>query len=140
MAMLAWHNNRMKNIKIIFFSALLTFTLTACRQIKDNRTILGKSYAEQELKSVLSGKSQHNIIDNKTIIIKDSSTAINVAEPILFSIYGKNNITEQRPYEIYFIDNYWVLTGTLPKGSAGGTFLIIIDSRNSKVLRITHGK
>jgi len=89
---------------------------------------------------VLSGKSQHNIIDNKTIIIKDSSTAINVAEPILFSIYGKNNITEQRPYEIYFIDNYWVLTGTLPKGSAGGTFLIIIDSRNSKVLRITHGK
>ena len=140
MAMLAWHHNRMKNIKIIFFSALLTFTLTACRQIKDNRTILGKSYAEQELKSVLSGKSQHNVIDNKTIIIKDSSTAINVAEPILFSIYGKNNITEQRPYEIYFIDNYWVLTGTLPKGSAGGTFLIIIDSRNIKVLRITHGK
>lgn len=130
----------MKNIKIIFFSALLTFTLTACRQIKDNRIILGKSYAEQELKSVLVGKSQHNVIDNKTIIIKDSSTAINVAEPILFSIYGKANIIKQRPYEIYFIDNYWVLTGTLPKAWVGGTFLIIIDSRNSKVLKITHGK
>jgi hypothetical protein len=114
--------------------------MTACGQTKDNRIILGKSNAEQELKSLLAGKSQHNVIDNKTIIIKDSSTAINVAEPILFSIYGKDNIIKQRPYEIYFIDNYWVLTGTLPKGWVGGTFVIIIDSRNSKVLRITHGK
>ena len=130
----------MKNIKIIFFSTLFIFTLTACGQTQDNRIILGKSYAEQELKSVLAGKSQHNLIDNKTVIIKDSSTAINVAEPILFSIYGKANITKQRPYEVYFIDNYWVLTGTLPKGWIGGTFLIIIDSRNSKILRITHGK
>jgi len=67
-------------------------------------------------------------------------TAISVAEPILFSIYGKDNITKQRPYEIYFIDNYWVIAGTLPKGYLGGTFLIIIDSKDSEIIRITHGK
>ena len=135
------HNNRpMIKIKAIYFLTLLTFTLTACGQTKGDRTILGKAYAEQELKSSLADKSKHNVIDNKTAIIKDSLTAINVAEPILFSIYGKDNITKQRPYEVYFKDNYWLITGTLPSGWKGGTFLIIIDSRDCKVIRISHGK
>jgi len=130
----------MTNIKAFYFLTLLTFTLTSCGQTKGSRTILGKSYAEQELKSALTDKSQHNVIDNKTVIIKDSITAKSVAEPILFSIYGKSNIIKQRPYEIYSIDNYWVIGGTLPKEYLGGAFLIIIDSRDCKIIRITHGK
>jgi len=124
----------MKNIILI----LLTFSLNAYSQ--NSRTILGKSYAEKELKLALSNEKQHNVVDNKSLIIKDSLTAIKVAEPILFSIYGKKNIESEKPYEIYLIDNYWVIAGTLPKNWRGGTFLIIIDARNSKVLRITHGK
>ena len=130
----------MKNIKTLFFLTLLTFTLTACGQTKNDRIILGKSFAEQELKSALTDKSRHNVIDNKTVIIKDSLMAINLVEPVLFSIYGKDNITKQRPYEIYFIDNYWLITGTLPKEYVGGTFLIIVDSRDSRIIKITHGK
>ena len=130
----------MTNIKAVYFLILFTFTLAACGQTKVARSMLGKSYAEQELKSALTDKLQHNVINNKTLIIKDSLTAINIAEPILFSIYGKDNITKQRPYETYLIDNYWVIGGTLPKEYIGGTFLIIIDSRDSKIIRITHGK
>lgn len=130
----------MTTIKAISFWTLLVFTITACGQTKNDRTVLGKSYSEQKLKSALTDKSQHNVIDNKTVIIKDSLTAINIVEPILFSIYGKDNITKQRPYEIYLINNYWVINGTLPKGYLGGTFLIIIDSRDCKIIRITHGK
>ena len=99
-----------------------------------------KSHAEKELKLALSKESQHNVINNKSVLIKDSSTAINVAEPILFSIYGRENIESEKPYETYLIDNYWVIAGTLPEDSSGGTFLIIIDARNSQVLKITHGK
>ena len=130
----------MINLKAIFFLAILTISLTACGQSKSDRLILGKSYAQEELKSALTDKEQHNVIDNKSIIIKDSLTAINIAEPILFSIYGKDNISKQRPYETYLIDNYWVITGTLPKGYLGGTFLIIINSFDSKIIKITHGK
>ena len=101
---------------------------------------MGKSHAESELKLALSKESQHNVIDNKSAIIKDSSTAIKIVEPILFSIYGKDNIESQKPYGSYLIENYWVINGTLPKDMLGGTFLIIIDARNSKVLKITHGK
>lgn len=130
----------MINIKAFYFLTLFAFTLTACGQTKSDRTILGKTYAEQELKLALSDKLQHNVIDNKTAIIKDSLNAINVAESILFSIYGEDKIIKQRPYETYFIDNHWVIGGTLPKECLGGTFLIIIDSRDCKVIRITHGK
>ena len=130
----------MINLKSIFFLAILTISLTACGQNKSDRLILGKSYAQQELKSALTDKEQHNVIDNKSVIIKDSLTAINTAEPILFSIYGKDNITKQRPYETYLIDNYWVITGTLPKGYFGGTFLIIINAFDNKIIKITHGK
>ncbi|MGS0747381.1 NTF2 fold immunity protein [Halpernia sp. GG3] len=120
------------------FLILLTFSLNIYSQ--NNRRILGKNFAEKELKLALSKESQHNFIDNKRIIIKDSLTAINVAEPILFSIYGKENIESQKPYETYLIENYWLITGTLSEDMRGRTFLIIIDARNSKVLKITHGK
>jgi hypothetical protein len=63
-----------------------------------------------------------------------------MVEPILFSIYGKDNIITQRPYEIYPIENYWVITGTLPNGMLGGTFLIITDARDGKIIKLTHGK
>jgi hypothetical protein len=118
----------MKNIKTAFFLTLLSITLNACGQSIEKRTILGKSYAEQELKSALTDKSQHTIIENKTEPIKDSLTAIKIVDPILFRIYGKKNIVQQRPYEIYLIDNYWVIIGTLPVDTEGGTFLIIMDS------------
>ena len=128
----------MKNSLIT--SILLLFVLVACSQVKNDRIFLGRTHAEQELKSALEDKSLSNIINGKTIIIKDSITAINVAEPILFGIYGKEHIQKQRPYESYLIDNYWIITGTLPKDSVGGTFLIIIDARDGKILKIIHGK
>lgn len=131
---------QMRTIKTIYFLTFLTLTLIACGQTKNDRAILGKAYAEQELKFALSDKSQHNFIVGKEIIIKDSLTAISIAESIIFSIYGKDNIIKQRPYEIYLIDKYWIISGTLPKDYKGGTFLIIIDSRDSRIVKITHGK
>ncbi len=127
----------MRNLILTF---LILSTLTSCGQNKQNRITLGKNYANEELKSALTDTTRHNVINNSTIVIKDSITATTIAETVLFKIYGKTNITKQRPYEILHINNYWVLNGTLPKGTLGGTFLIIIDDRNSRVIKITHGK
>lgn len=124
----------MKYIIILF----LTLSISVFSQ-KDRQS-LGKSYAEKELKMTLKNKSLHNVAKNDKLIIEDKATAIGVAEPILFNIYGKEKIIGEKPYEIYLIENHWIIQGTLPKGSKGGTFLIIIDGRNSEVLKITHGK
>jgi hypothetical protein len=130
----------MNNIKTLFLFVIFFLTLIACNQINNDRLFLGKAYAKKELSSALQDSSEHNVIDHKTVLIKDSLMAINIAESILFSMYGKENIIKQRPYETYYIDNYWIINGTLPKGHLGGTFQIIMDSRDLKIIKITHGK
>jgi len=127
----------MRNLILTF---LVLSTITSCGQKKQDRITLGKDYANEELKSALTDTIKHNLINNSTRIIKDSLTATTIAETVLFNLYGKTNIIKQQPYEINHINNYWVLNGTLPKGTLGGTFLIIIDDRNSRIIRITHGK
>ncbi|MDX1936824.1 MAG: NTF2 fold immunity protein [Flavihumibacter sp.] len=101
---------------------------------------MGEANARNELKVALSDTTIHNVLSVNSLIIKNKETAINVVEPILFALYSKDNIIKQRPYETYLIDNYWVVSGTLPKGYLGGTFLIIVDATNSKIIRLTHGK
>jgi NTF2 fold immunity protein len=125
--------------KILTLFSLLVY-MTSCGQNKSDRLILGKKYAEEELKSSLTDTTKHNVLKSETLIIKDSLTATTIAESILFGIYGKGNITKQKPYEVYHIENYWLLKGTLPKDSHGGTFFIILDARNSQTIRISHGK
>ena len=127
-------------IRLFTFSLLSILTISCNGQILSDRLVLGEANAKKELKETLSDTSIHNVVNKNGLLIKDKETAINISEPILFSIYGKGNIKRQRPYESYFIDNYWVISGTLPKGYLGGTFLIIIDASNSKVIRVTHGK
>ena len=63
-----------------------------------------------------------------------------MAEPILFEIYGKSKIEDEKPYEVFLINNYWVIRGTQNRFSLGGTFSIVIDARNSKVIRVIHYK
>jgi len=127
-------------MKKIISLLILLLALNSYGQTNKENELLGRKYAEEELKIALRNNKEHNVVDNKSLIIKDSLTAIKVAEPILFSIYGKEQIEAQKPYEIYLINNYWIISGVLPDDFAGGTFLIIIDGRNSKVIRITHGK
>jgi hypothetical protein len=125
------------NYKITFIG-LLFISLTSGGQTKSDRTQFGVEYAKSELKEALSNKREKQILVDK--VITDKETAIMVTETILFKIYGKDNITKQRPYEINQIDNYWVLNGTLPKNMLGGTFLIIINSTNGQIIKLTHGK
>jgi hypothetical protein len=125
------------NFKIAFIG-LFFISLTSCGQTKSDRTQFGLEYAKSELKDALTNKKEKQILVEK--VIKDKETATIIAETILFKIYGNENIMKQRPYEINQIDNYWVLNGTLPKNMLGGTFLIILNSTNGQVIKLTHGK
>jgi len=81
-------------------------------------------------------------------LLPDSSTALKVALPILTKVYGKVEIDNWKPFEIYFISNYWFISGTnkkrhLPKGvtmTGGDPFIMILDAFNSKVLYMLAGE
>ena len=69
--------------------------------------------------------------------INDEVSAISVAEPILFSSYGKENILKQRPYKIGKVQIYWVIYGSHPKPQIGGVFEIIINSKIGLIVKVT---
>ncbi len=118
-------------------SLIIFFSLPSCGQNFSNRIVSGKEYAVAETRKALNDKYYKPFYDT---LIKVKKTAIEIAEPILFNIYGKKNITEERPYECYLIDGYWYISGTLPKGYAGGVFEIILNSKNAQVIKLIHGK
>lgn len=117
------------------FSCLILFLLFSCKQ---DRSVLGIEGAKRALHEALNDKNEKVIFTGYTI--RDKKAAIEVAEPILFKTYGKENIIHQKPYEIYLLNGYWVLTGTLPKDMMGGTFLIILSEKDGRVIRLIHGK
>lgn len=124
----------MKKIIIILFVILQI----SCNEVLHNK--LGIEVAKNELERALNDTTKLAILDKNELLIKEESTAISVAEPILFEIYGKSKIEDEKPYEAYLINNYWVIRGTLNRFSLGGTFSIVIDARNSKVIDIIHYK
>jgi hypothetical protein len=122
-------------MKGLLILTLLTITLSVSVHGQDK----GEEQAKKELALALKDKKIHNVISGKTEIIKDEATATKISETILFSIYGEDQILDEKPYEINKIEKYWILTGTL-KYDFGGVFLIILDATDGKVIRITHGK
>ncbi|MEO8149308.1 MAG: NTF2 fold immunity protein [Bacteroidia bacterium] len=122
----------------ILLIAVILLTKVSCGQTFKGRTTLGVDYAKNELQNAITNTTENQILVDT--IIKDKETAITISEAVLFKIYGKDNITKQRPYEVYSINGYWVLGGTLPEEILGGTFLIILNAKNGQVIKLTHGK
>jgi hypothetical protein len=77
------------------------------------------------------------------IILPDAKTAVDVAEPILFNLYGRKKILRERPYKVTLISKYWVVIGTFNSiipDTKGGTFGIVLNSYNGSVVGVAHWK
>lgn len=122
----------MKNLIII---AIL---LLACNISFAQRILMGREFAKKQVKSAIKDKEVGQLSPHPLTI--DKETAISVAEVYLFKTYGKKQILTERPYEVYLIDGYWWMMGTIPIGAKGGGFEIILDARNGKIIRLTHYK
>ena len=105
---------------------------------ESDRWIGDKEYAEKQLELALKNKPDRTKMNIK--LISKEENAIKYAELILFERYGKGQIEFEKPYQVYMIDDYWVIFGTLPKNYRGGVFKLVFDSWNGKVLRLSHGK
>jgi hypothetical protein len=101
------------------------------------RTVLGEQHARQQVLSIVK-KAPAKAFAKPLLPTKEA--AIVVAEPILFNTYGKQHIIRERPYEAYLINGYWYISGTLPERRLGGTFEIIMEANNGRVVHLTHYK
>ena len=125
-------------IKSIAIIGLLIFIMSSCSSGPNfkNQTVVGEENAKQAIKEAIKNKTKP-FYDT---LIKTKEAAIAMAEPILFDIYGKKEIINERPYECYLIDGYWYISGTLPKDWVGGVFEIIINAKDGQVIKLIHGK
>jgi hypothetical protein len=123
-------------LKTVFLATSFSISLGRLysQDFKD-RIILGEGYAKKQVQHALKDNVPLSFLDT---LIKTKEEAITIAEPVLFKIYGRKHIIRQRSYEIYLIDGYWFISGTLPKGSIGGTFEIILKSEKGQVIKISH--
>ena len=120
---------------ILIIGFLISTNLQSQESEKKSNELI---HAEQLLDYALKNKSERKIMESPLIPKKEN--AINYAENILFELYGKENIINEKPYRIYLINDYWIITGTLPKGMLGGVFELVFDSWNGKILMLVHGK
>ena len=79
------------------------------------------------------------LFDRAGGLVPDKKTAINIAEAILFPIYGERNIRDERPYQVSLKEGKWTIEGTLTRGFVGGVFHIVIRQRDACVVEISHG-
>ena len=121
----------------IFTVFLSSTTLISCVQDTTDRIILGREHAQEQIKKVISNKTNQVFYDT---LIKNEQHAISFIEPILFDIYGKDQILKEQPYECYLIEGFWYISGTIPKGWNGGCFEIIINAKNAQIIKLTHYK
>ncbi|WNJ17150.1 NTF2 fold immunity protein [Pontibacter sp. G13] len=128
-------------MKLFFtISILLLVASSGFAQNTDDRFHLDSISVAKLVDIAIENIETHNVINDDHRLINTKEKAIELAEFYLFDIYGKKEILNQKPYDIFLIKNHWLIKGTLKKGYKGGTFLIIFDSTNGKILQITHGK
>ena len=133
------------NLVLIFVFILSTSDLFS--QGYADRDTIGKqgaiNFINEYIENHIIEKSKHELVkylDKK--LVTDSFTAVKIAESILFKAIGEKEIIKQRPYEVYFISDFWFIRGTIKKVKpgtmlGGGQFNIIIDSYDSRVVLLS---
>jgi hypothetical protein len=111
----------MKQMIKLLITSLIGLAVLACNSSKTDEPAIPKvgNIVEPDQQS---GRGTDTLI-------RDSATAISIAEPVLFKVYGKEQILGEKPYKVQRIDGYWHISGTLPEGIKGGVFNIILSAK-----------
>jgi len=122
--------------RLILIIILILFSMTTFAQGNNERTILGEEWAKKYIDERIKEKNKYYL--PKDGIIKNKEMAMQIAEIYLNSIYGADVIEDEKPFEVYNYNRYWLVAGTLPKGWIGGTAVIIMSQNSGQVLDVIH--
>ena len=118
----------------ILFTLIPFFSIG--QELDHKNQTLGQYILSQEIDKRIEKEKTTSLIDT---LLKTKEDAIEYAEPILFNAFGKSQVLNEKPYTTVFDKGIWVIKGTL-KRKKGGTFLITLNAKDGKVIKLTHGK
>lgn len=128
-----------KKINIVLFTIFLASCVNSNSKVFDNNTVLTDSIFK--IVETPINYSEFNNIYKEEGYVPNAEMAVSIAETILFNIYTKESIINQRPYNVYLQDNaIWCIEGVLPQNLEGGVFYIEISKDNGAVLKRLHTK
>ena len=126
----------MKNRYLIFGVGFIIGDITTCiitllymNKIEDDTVSVTKDieYIEKNVGCYYSGDDD----------VPDAETAIKVAQPILYKIFGYENIMIRQPFSIQLInDSVWYIRGSVPKKYNGGDIIIKMSKKNATIYEI----
>ncbi|APG61517.1 hypothetical protein LPB140_00175 [Sphingorhabdus lutea] len=119
------------------------FILSSCSNYKNNEQSR-KDYIYKGKEKIELFQQDHNY-KPKYGYASDVETATQIADAIASKIYGKSNISKQKPFIVTNSEKYWKITGQIPENKSniavkGGVVLIIIDKQSGAIIRLSHGK
>ena len=124
---------------------LLLFVLSFCTIQEIYPTVLtqklkiktlGHLVNFQNINKAISSEKRENFPDT---LLKTQEAAIKHGEPFLFKAFGESQVLSEKPYIVTLNAGSWSIKGMLKKRK-GGTFLIIMDSVDGRIIKLTHGK
>ena len=72
--------------------------------------------------------------------VPNEATAIKIAEAIIVPIWGTDCLKNEQPFTALLVNGTWIVTGTLPSETLGGTAYVEISKETGSILNIAHGK
>lgn len=112
----------------------LAFSCPAAEKHSDVSDKLARDYVQS-----VKNNTQHNALLQRDAV-PDKDSAIGLAVVVWQSIYGKEQIEKQKPYQAIRVDDCWYVTGSLPRGWIGGTAEAVIRVHDGSFLNVSHGK
>ena len=76
-------------------------------------------------------------------LVPDAESAVKVALGLLAESLGllaRDVIDAFQPWTARAVDDAWEVRGTLPKGTRGGTFVIVVARRDARLRKIFHDR
>ena len=113
----------MRMIRNILFVALLAILVSPTLVYSGERYVDGKHYYLPDQG-----------------FVPDEGTAIKIAEAVWISLYGREQIEGERPFQAELQGDVWHVIGSLPEGMLGGTAEAEIQKADGKILRVSHGE
>ncbi len=110
-------------------SAMPLFVLTVCVVC----ALAGCSSGSNRARTAL-----HNYVPESGYV-PDAITAKKIAEAVWLPIYGES-IYDKRPFEADLAGGVWIVSGTLPEDSLGGTPYMEIQKSDGRILTVSHSK
>jgi len=73
-------------------------------------------------------------------VVPTAEVAKAIHRAVAGAAYGKAEVDKEQPFRAIRSGKYWVVFGSLPNGSFGGTAVTVIRASDGRVMRIIHGQ